>query len=124
MNRANKLNVNVKILLHAAVLSFRRLLHCLKSVQIRSFFWSVFSGIRTEYGEIRSISPYSVQMRENADMNNSDFRYLLHSENYALRFLKITVTQTCNILLIFHLEFLVYQCKDLLGVPAVFKYLR
>ena len=26
-----------------------------------------FSRIRTEYGEIRSISPYSVQMRENTD---------------------------------------------------------
>ena len=32
-----------------------------------SFFWSVFSRIRTEYGEIQSISPYSVQMRENTD---------------------------------------------------------
>ena len=41
--------------------------HCVKSVQIRSFFWSVFSRIRTEYGEIRSISPYSVRMRENTD---------------------------------------------------------
>ena len=28
--------------------------HCLKSVQIRSFFWSVFSCIRTEYGDLRS----------------------------------------------------------------------
>ena len=27
--------------------------HCVKSVQIRRFFWSVFSRIRTEYGEIR-----------------------------------------------------------------------
>ena len=27
---------------------------CIKSVQIRSFFWSVFCRIRTEYGEIRS----------------------------------------------------------------------
>ena len=26
----------------------------MKSVQIRSFFWSVFSRIRSEYGEIRS----------------------------------------------------------------------
>ena len=26
--------------------------HCVKSVQIRSFFWSLFSRIRTEYGEI------------------------------------------------------------------------
>ena len=25
--------------------------HCMKSVQIRSFFWSVFSNIQTEYGE-------------------------------------------------------------------------
>ena len=29
--------------------------HCMKSVQIRSFFWSVFSHIWTEYGEIWSI---------------------------------------------------------------------
>ena len=29
--------------------------HCVKGVQIRSFFWSVFSRIRTECGEIRSI---------------------------------------------------------------------
>ena len=28
--------------------------HCVESVQIRSFFWSVFSRIRLEYGEIRS----------------------------------------------------------------------
>ena len=28
------------------------------------FFWSVFSGFQTEYGVIRSISPYSVRMWE------------------------------------------------------------
>ena len=28
--------------------------HCVKSVQIRSFLWSVFSCIRTEYGDLRS----------------------------------------------------------------------
>ena len=27
--------------------------HCVKSVRIRSFFWSVFSRIRTEYGDLR-----------------------------------------------------------------------
>ena len=32
-------------------------IHCVKSVQVRSFFWSVFSRIRTEYGEV---------LRENA----------------------------------------------------------
>ena len=43
--------------------------HCVKSVQTQGFFWSVFSRIRTEYGEIRSISPYSVRIRENRDQN-------------------------------------------------------
>ena len=32
---------------------------CVKSVKIRSFFWSVFSRIRTEYGEIRSNHVFS-----------------------------------------------------------------
>ena len=31
------------------------------------FFWSVFSLLWTEYDEIRSISPYSVRMRENTN---------------------------------------------------------
>ena len=47
--------------------------HCMKSVQIRSFFWSAFSRIRTEYGEILRISPYSARMRENTDQKNSVF---------------------------------------------------
>ena len=41
--------------------------HYVKSVQIRSFFWSVFSGIRTEYEDLLRKSPYSVRMRENTD---------------------------------------------------------
>ena len=35
-----------------------------RSAQIRISFWSVFSRIRTKYGEILRISPYSVRMRE------------------------------------------------------------
>ena len=38
-------------------------------------FWSSFSRIRTEYAEIQSICPYSVQMRENADQSNSKYGY-------------------------------------------------
>ena len=34
--------------------------HCVKGLQIRSFFWSVFSRIRTEYGDLWSKSLYSV----------------------------------------------------------------
>ena len=54
----------LSLLLH---LLLTRHLHCVKTVQIRSFLWSVFSSIRTEYGEILRISPYSVWMRENMD---------------------------------------------------------
>ena len=42
-----------------------------------------FSRIRTEYREILRISPYSVQVQENAgknaDQNNSEYRYFLRS---------------------------------------------
>ena len=49
--------------------------HYMKIVQILSFFWFVFACISTEYRNLRSKSPYSVQIRENADqkklrMNN------------------------------------------------------
>ena len=36
-------------------------------------FWSVFFHLRTEYEDILRISPYSIQMRENADQNNSKY---------------------------------------------------
>ena len=39
--------------------------HCLKSVQIWSFFWCVFSRIRTEYGDLNRKAPYSVRIQEN-----------------------------------------------------------
>ena len=36
-------------------------------VQMRSFFWFLFSCIRTEYGDFRSKSPYSVRIQEITD---------------------------------------------------------
>ena len=47
-------------------------------------FWSVFSGIRTEYREILRISPYSVRMRENVDQNNFEYRRFLRSDKLAV----------------------------------------
>ena len=41
--------------------------HSVKSVQVRSFFWSVFFRIRTEYGDLLRKSLYSVRIRENKD---------------------------------------------------------
>ena len=42
-------------------------------------FWSLFSRIWTEYGELPRISPYSDQMQENTDQNNSEYRQFLRS---------------------------------------------
>ena len=43
-------------------------------------FWSVFSGIRSGYGEILRISPYSVQMRANTKRKNSEYRHFSRIE--------------------------------------------
>ena len=47
---------------------------------VLELFWSAFSRIRTKYREILRISPYSVQMRENVDQNNSEYRNFLRSD--------------------------------------------
>ena len=47
-------------------------------------FRSAFSRIRTEYGEIRIISPHSVRMRENMDQNNYEYGHFLRSSFYVL----------------------------------------
>ena len=44
-----------------------------KKCPYSELFWSTFSRIRTEYGEI-CISSYLVRMRENADQNNFKYR--------------------------------------------------
>ena len=48
-------------------------------------FWSAFSRIWTEYEEIRSISPYTVRMRGNADQNNSEYGHFSHSVSLLLK---------------------------------------
>ena len=45
-------------------------------------FWSLFSRFRTEYGDIRSISPYSVQMPENVGQDNSEYEHFLRSVKF------------------------------------------
>ena len=42
-------------------------------------FWSAFSPVRTEYGEMPCISSHLVQMQENKDQNNSEYRHFLRS---------------------------------------------
>ena len=67
-----------KKMLAANYFSKENIEHCVKSPYLE-LFWSAFSSIRTEYREIRSISPNSVQMRENADQNNSEYGHFSRS---------------------------------------------
>ena len=43
-------------------------------------FWFIFSRIWTEYREIRTISPYSVRMRDNMNQNNYEYGHVLRSD--------------------------------------------
>ena len=47
-----------------------------KKCPYSELIWSAFPRICTEYGEIPSISPYSVQIRENSDQNNSEWKVI------------------------------------------------
>ena len=53
----------------------------LKAIKGENTFWQIrekiYPHIRTEYGEILRISPYSVWMRENEDQNNSKYGNVL-----------------------------------------------
>ena len=57
-------------------------------------FWSIFPRIWTEYAEIRSTSPYSVEMRENTDQNNSEYGHISRSD-YKICFSNMLVLVTC-----------------------------
>ena len=52
-------------------------------------FWSIFSRIRSEYGVIRIIPPYSVRMRENAHQNNSEYAHFSSSANIKFKLKKL-----------------------------------
>ena len=56
-----------------------------KKFPYSDFFWSVFPRIQTEYGEIRSISPYSVRMRENTNQKNFEYEHFSRSAYHLYR---------------------------------------
>ena len=61
-------------------LSLKKANNCMESVQIRRFFWFVFSCIQTEYGDLLRKFPYSVHIQENTDQKNSVFGHFSRSE--------------------------------------------
>ena len=93
-----------------------------KKCPYSELFWSAFSHIRTEYGEILRISPYSVRMRENADKNNFEYGYFVRSVcfwfNFHFWFNFLTTLETFirtgNFDFVFFFESkLARQCKGL-----------
>ena len=59
----------------------------LKSTAKKSIFGVILVrifSIRTEYGKIRSISPYAVQMRENTDQNYTKYAHFSRSGRHGL----------------------------------------
>ena len=81
-----------------------------KTCPYSDLFWSAFSRIRTEYGERRSISQYSVQMPENAGQNNSKFGRFLRSE-YLKRSFFFEKFKTKSLLL-YKIYYLTAICHD------------
>ena len=56
-------------------------IYCIKKIPIRSYSGPHFPRIWTEFGEMRSIFPFSVRMRENAGQNNSEYGHFLRSDS-------------------------------------------
>ena len=76
------------------LLLFVQVLALRKKCPYSELFWSAFSNIQDEYGEILRFSPYSVRMRENADQNNSEYRHFLRS--WVLCAFALTLKETSN----------------------------
>ena len=55
------------------------------------FFWSKFPRIRTEYGEIRIIFPYSARMRENKYQKNSQYGHFSWSDTCNIAMTSATI---------------------------------
>ena len=77
--------VDLQILEYCIVLNKYVLRHYVKSVQIRSFFRSLFPYIWTECGEIPSISPCLFRIRENTDQKKTRIWTLLTQWDFLQR---------------------------------------
>ena len=62
--------------------SSNKLSFCITIVRIRNYSDPHFSTLRTEYGEILRISPYSVRIWKNSDQINSEYGHFLCSVGF------------------------------------------
>ena len=72
--------------------------HGVKSVQIWSFFWPVFSCVRTEYGDLLRKSPYLVWIQENTDQKKHRI-WTLFAQCSTLRLFFVRTGYFCRIAL-------------------------
>ena len=72
--------------------------HCVKSVQIRSYFWSMFSLMWSEYGEILRIHFVSLRIHAKCGKirtrNNSAFGHFSPSERIKSSYLLLRTLQS------------------------------
>ena len=87
INKKNVIKIKVSFL-------FKKIYSLCKICLYLELFWSIFPRIWTENTEIRSTSPYSVEMRENADQNNSEYGHISRSD-YKNCFSNMLVLVTC-----------------------------
>ena len=90
--------------------------HWIKNVQTQSFFWSVFSFIRTEYGHLRTKSPYSLRMQEITDQKKLRIWTLFtQCEVLKIGVLIISNPRSKNNMLMMHLHwFFWWSCRKVL----------
>ena len=85
-------------------------IHCVKSVQIRSFFWSLFFRIRPEYKSLR-IQPEcgKIRTRKNSvfgHFSRSDFFMYFHLNfRFILKFSIIVIIEFFLIVFLFNYSF-------------------
>ena len=82
---------------------FGYFLHCVKSVQIRSFFWSVFFRTRAEYGKIRTRENSVLGHFPPTTATNTCNKYIILSQDRLTAWLEAFITSTINTVVIAYL---------------------
>ena len=76
-------------------------IHCVKCAQIRSFFWSVFSRIRTGSGDLLRKFPYSVRVRENTDQKKTPYLDTFYAVIFGQHNIELELQEELNFFLFF-----------------------
>ena len=71
--------------------------HCVKSVQMQRFFWSVFSCIRTEYRKIRTRKTSVFQHFSRSVSNSSFGSWIIEDLTGDQVFLNVSDFQKCSV---------------------------